>query len=271
MRPMPLSRPSALSFVEQRGGRELLAVDGNRVAVPELDLDIGRLVGRILGRDGALIDIGRRLDPRIFQHLALGRGVQKIGVDRERRFAALVLRHRYLMRLGEFDELGARLELPLPPRRDDLDVGIERIGGELKAHLIVALAGGAMRDRIGAGLVGDFHQPLGDQRPRDRRAEQIDAFVERIHPEHREDEIAHEFFAEILDVDVLDTHELGLLARRLELLALAEIGREGDDLRAVGALQPFEDDRGVEPARIGKHHLLDVRHGNPAGKYRPRL
>jgi hypothetical protein len=27
-------------------------------------------------------------------------------------------------------------------------------------------------------------------------------------------------------------------------------------------LQPFEDNRGVEPAGIGKHHLLDVgRHG----------
>src|SRR6185437_2460508 len=52
--------------------------------------------------------------------------------------------------------------------------------------------------------------------------------------------------------------KLRLLARRLELLALAEVGREGHDLAAIGRLQPLEDDRGVEPARIGQHYFLDV-------------
>ncbi len=57
-----------------------------------------------------------------------------------------------------------------------------------------------------------------------------------------------------------------LLARRLQLATLAEIGGEGDDLRAELGLQPLQDDGGVEPARIGKHHLLDVfplRHAGP--------
>ena len=107
---------------------------------------------------------------------------------------------------------------------------------------------------------GDLDQALGDQRPRDRGAEQVDALVERVHAEHREDEVADEFLAQILDVDLLDAEHLGLLARRLQLLALAEIGGEGHDLAAIGRLQPFQDDRGVEPARIGEHDLLDVRH-----------
>ena len=102
----------------------------------------------------------------------------------------------------------------------------------------------------------DLDQPLGDQRPRDRGAEQIDALIERIGAEHRKDEIADEFLAQILDVDLLDAEHLGLLARRLELLALAEIGGEGHDLGAIFGLQPFQDDRGVEPARIGEHDLL---------------
>jgi hypothetical protein len=42
-------------------------------------------------------------------------------------------------------------------------------------------------------------------------------------------------------------HHLGLLACRLQLLALAEIGGEGHHLAAVFGLQPFQDDRGVEP------------------------
>ena len=60
------------------------------------------------------------------------------------------------------------------------------------------------------------------------------ALVERVGAEHREDEVAHELLAQIVDEDVLglDAEHLGLLARRLELLALAEIGGEGDDLAA---------------------------------------
>src|SRR5690606_16399062 len=76
-----------------------------------------------------------------------------------------------------------------------------------------------------------------------------------------------EFLAHILNVDFLDAEHLGLLARRLQLAALTEIGGEGHHLRAELRLEPFQDDRGVEPARIGKHHLLDVfplGHGFPA-------
>ena len=82
--------------------------------------------------------------------------------------------------------------------------------------------------------LGDLDLALGDQRPRDRGAEQIDALIERVRAEHREDEIAHELLAQILDEDLLDAEQLGLLARGLELLALAEIGGEGHDLAAIG-------------------------------------
>ncbi len=115
-----------------------------------------------------------------------------------------------------------------------------------------------MRHRIGAGLLGDLDLALGDQRPGDRGAEQILALIECIGAEHREDEVAAELLAHILDEDLLDPGHLGLLARRLQLLALAEIGGEGHHLAAVGLLQPFQDDAGVEPAGIGEHDLLDV-------------
>ena len=149
----------------------------------------------------------------------------------------------------------ARAQVPFAPRRDHLHVGLERVIGELEAHLVVALAGGAMRDRVGADLFGDLDLLLGDQRPRDRGAEQILALVERVGAEHREHVVAHELLAQVLDEDVLrlDAEQQRLLARRLKLLALAEIGGEGDHLAAIGGLQPFQDDRGVEPARIGEH------------------
>jgi hypothetical protein len=99
--------------------------------------------------------------------------VQQVGVDRERRLAALVLGDRDLVLLGEGDQLLARAQIPFAPGRDDIDVGLQRIGGQLEADLVVALAGGAMRDRVGADLLGDLDQLLGDQRAGDRGAQQI--------------------------------------------------------------------------------------------------
>jgi hypothetical protein len=72
-------------------------------------------------------------------------------------------------------------------------------------------------------LLRDLDQALGDQRPRDRGAEQVFAFVDGVAAEHREDEIAHEFLAQVVDEDVLrlDAQLQRLGARRLQFLALA--------------------------------------------------
>jgi hypothetical protein len=184
--------------------------------------------------------------------------VQEVGVHRERALAALVLGDRDLVLLGEGDELLARAQVPFAPRRDHRHVGLERVIAELEPDLVVALAGGAVADRVGPDAFGDLDLLLGDQRSRDRGAEEVDPLVDGVRPEHREDVVADEFLAQILDVDVLglDAEEFGLAAGRLQLLALAEIGREGHDLAAVGGLQPLQDDRCVEAAGIGQHDLL---------------
>ena len=180
----------------------------------------------------------------------------------KRRLAALVLGDRDLVIRGEGEQLGARVELPFAPRRDHPDVGIEGVVGELEADLVVALAGGAVGDGIGAGGRGDLDLALGDQRPGDRCAEQIDALIERVGAEHREHVVAHEDVAQVFDEDLLDPGLLGLGPRRFQLLALAEVGGEGHDLAAVPLLQPTQDDGGVKAARIRQHHFLDaVAHG----------
>ena len=69
--------------------------------------------------------------------------------------------------------LGARIEIPFAPRRNHLDIGFERVIAQLEAHLVIALAGGAMGHGVGAGLAGDLDLALGDERPGDRGAEQI--------------------------------------------------------------------------------------------------
>ena len=71
-----------------------------------------------------------------------------------------------LLLLAVGDHLRAAGELLaealLPPRGDDLQLRRERGGGQLEAHLVVALAGGAVGDGIGAFRLGDLDHALGD-------------------------------------------------------------------------------------------------------------
>jgi len=182
------------------------------------------------------------------------------GVHREGRLAPLVLGDRDLVLLGELDQLGAAGQVPFPPGRDDLDIGLEGIIAQLEAHLVVALAGGAMGDRIGAHLLGNLDLFLGDQRPGDGGAQQIDTLIDGVGPEHGKDEVADEFLAHIFDEDVLrlDAQGLGFFPGRLDLLPLAKVGGEGHNLRAIFGLQPFEDHRRIQAAGIGEHDLFDV-------------
>lgn len=84
----------------------------------------------------------------------------------KRRLAAFVLGNGDLVLLGEVEQLLAAAERPFPPRGDHPDVGFQRVIAELEADLVVALAGGAVRDRIRTDGAGDLDLALGDQRPR---------------------------------------------------------------------------------------------------------
>jgi hypothetical protein len=113
-------------------------------------------------------------------------------------------------------------------------------------------------DGVGAGLISDLNQSLGNQRTGDGGAEQVLALVDRVGPEHGEDVVAGELFAQVLNVDFLNAEGLGLFPRGFDFLTLANIGRKGDDLTVVGFLKPFDDYRGVESALVGQDDLVDV-------------
>ena len=159
------------------------------------------------------------------------------------------------MLFGELNESRAARQIPFPPRRDYLDIGIERVIAKLKAHLIIALARRSVADGIGPDQLGNLNLALGNQRPGNRGAEQIKPFIQGIGAHHWEDIIAAEFLADILDEDMLflDACEPRLLPCGFNLLALAQIGSESDDLTIVRNLEPFDDNAGIQPARIGQH------------------
>ena len=265
----------AADFVQagqDRGGRHPHAVDRHSIARLKPDFDHLGLIRGLFGADRALIDIFGRFLRRVFQHFAFGRGVQQVRINAERRFAALVLGDRNLVRLGIFQQMGARQQRPFAPRGNHPQMGVQRQRRQFKPHLIVALAGRAMRHGIGPGFSRDFHQTLGNQRPRDGCAQQIQPFVQRVRAEHREHEIADKFLAHVLDMDVfrLDPQQNRLGACRLQLLALAQIGGKGDDLAAILVLQPFQDDRGVKAAGIGKDDFFGLGHGSASAGFASR-
>src|SRR4029077_5940939 len=99
---------------------------------------------------------------------------------------------------GVRDHVGAALKRPIAtaPRRDHLEIRREARERQLESHLVVALAGASMRDGVGAVLARDLDQLLRDYRPRDRGAEQVVAFVNRVRAQDWKDEVGREFVAQ---------------------------------------------------------------------------
>ena len=92
-----------------------LAVDCNRIALTEFNVDQSRFIRSCARIDGSLIDMLRGLHCGVFEQLALRRSVKKIGVDRKRRFPPLVLGNGDLVQLGKLQKLGSAGEIPFPP------------------------------------------------------------------------------------------------------------------------------------------------------------
>ena len=108
----------------------------------------------------------------------------------------------------------------------------------------------------------DLNKTFGDQRTRDRGAEQVETFVNSVRAEHREDEVANEFFTNVFDVDVFgfNAEHFSLGTCRFQFFALTKVSSEGNNFAAVFGLQPFQNDRRVEAAGIGEDHFLGCRH-----------
>src|SRR5665647_819318 len=162
------------------------------------------------------------------------------------------------MRFGVGHKLLAAQQIPLAPRRNDLDVRIERIGAQLETHLVVALAGGTMGNRIGIGFTCNLDQALGNQWACYGSAEQIFALVNGIGMEHGKNEIAHEFLAQVVDINFLHAEFFGFFARRFQLFTLADVSGKRHYLALIDVCQPRQDDRGIQTARVGKHYFANI-------------
>jgi hypothetical protein len=146
--------------------------------------------------------------------------------------------------------LGIDRENALPATARSLANPAQALRPQVQTALGRSLSGRAMRDGIGFLGLCNFNHPLRNQWPRDARAEKILVLVNSSGLKHRKNEIAREFFPQVL----YDTFGCAGAERFLfdtfKLLFLTDIGTEGDDISLIIFLQLTQNDRGIEPAGV---------------------
>ena len=146
--------------------------------------------------------------------------------------------------------------MPDAHRRDDLEARVERVDRDVEPHLVVALAGAAVRDRVGALALGDLDQELRDQRSGERGRQRVGALVQRAGLERAPDVLLTEGLARVDDVRLrrAGRHRapLDALAQR----AAADVDGERHDLDRVLLLEPGDGNGRIEAAGVGEHDLV---------------
>ena len=208
------------------------------------------------GQRDQLEDVVRRRLVEVLDHAALAGAAPEVVVDRVRALDAGRDRDAVLERVGD---LLVAAHLPLPDRRDDLQVRRDGRDRRLDPHLVVPLAGAAVRDGVGAVGAGGLDGELGQQRAAERGEQRVAALIAGVGQDRRRHVVARELLLGV-DHEALDRAEVdGLLAHGVEVVGrLPEVDAERDDLGVVLVLDPLEHHRGVQAARVQQHHAMDL-------------
>ena len=248
-----------VELCDDLAGLHLLAVQGHGGAGLKVDGHIGGLIRGLQGGDAHLQEAGLLvlgLVGGVLQVQALVAQVPEVLILGVVGLPADLQRH--LVGLGVVDLLLPGLDVPLPPGGDDLHLGGEALDGQLEADLVVALAGAAVGDGVGALRHGDLRQLLADDGPGEGRAQEV-GLVLGVHLHGGDDDLVHHLVHKIRHDELGGAGLDGLLLQALQLIPLAHVGGHGDDLGVVVVLlQPGDDDGGIQAAGIGQHDLLNV-------------
>ena len=251
-------RAQLVQLLDDLDRAQLLAVDGYRDALLVIDGDVFGLIGRLLGGGADQVQVFHGLVPRIFQITALMAQVPEVAVHGVG--ALLVQRNVQTAGFGVFDFLFAGLDVPDAPRSDDLHLRSQRLDGQFEADLIVALAGRAVADGGSALGLGDLNQTLGDDRTGKAGAQQVLLLVNRAHLQGRPDAVGDELFADVFNIDLARAGLDGLLVEGGQLFALTYVNGDGDNVVVIVLLQPRDDNRGIQTARVSKNNFF-LSHG----------
>ena len=127
---------------------------------------------------------------------------------------------------------------------------------DIEADLVVALAGAAVGDRVGALALGDLDEELRDQRPGEGRRQRIGALVQGVGLEVRPDVVGHEPLARVDHVGARGAGRHRPILDAGPQRPAAQVDRQGHDLDAELFLEPGDGDRRVETTRIREDDLV---------------
>ena len=231
------------------------AVERHRDPPIEADHELVRILGCVRDRGGDRVHVDGWCDPRVFHGPALDGPADEVLVDRV----------RLLLRDGDRDVVACRVldgvaagEAPHAYRGEHLEIGRERPHADFEPHLVVALAGAAVRDRVRTELPGRGNEMSGDDRTRERRHQRVLPFVERVGLDRARNVLRGELRSGV-DHDSVDcAGDERAPADRFEVAALADVDRQRDHLDAPFLLHPPHTHRRVEPTGVREDHPLHL-------------
>ena len=160
--------------------------------------------------------------------------------------------------LGVVDFLFTGLDVPLTPGGDDMHLGGEVLDGQLETNLVVALAGTAVGDGIGAFLQGDVHQALGDAGTGMGGTQQI-LFINGAGLHAGNDEIINVFIGQIGDDALGSTGLNGLFFQTFQFVGLTHITCNCNDFAVVVVLfQPGNDNGSIQATGVCQYNFFDI-------------
>ncbi len=180
--------------MEEGRGREFFLVEGDGVSFFELDDDVFRGIGGIFWVICSAIDDGWGGYAWVFEYFSFCGNVQEVAIDGEGSVAVFVFGYDDLILFCELDHVVSPFEVPLAPRGDNLDIGVEGVVSEFETDLVIAFSSGPVADGVGICVFSDFDLSFCDERSCDGGSEEVDSFVEGIGAEHGEDVFSDEFF-----------------------------------------------------------------------------
>ena len=114
-----------------------------------------------------------------------------------------------------------------------------------------------MAHRVGPFLQGDLGQLPADDGPGEGGAQQI-ALVAGAHLQGGDDHLVHHLVDQVRDDELTGPGLQGLFLQPIQLVGLAHVAGNGDDLGVVVILlQPGDDDGRIQAAGVGENDLLD--------------
>ncbi len=145
-------------------------------------------------------------------------------------------------------------------RRDDRQRRVEGLDGDIEPHLVVPLAGAAVRNGHGANLVCRVDEELRHQRPGERRGQGVGVLVHGAGGQRRKGEVAEELVPGIDDPHGHRTGGHGPAFDDRLFPAAAEIDVERHDAITAVVGKPGDGPRRIESPRIGEDERLLFRH-----------